>query len=87
GRGIQVRYKNAPVVVIRPAKEKVVVLSASCTHLYCLVQWDEETRRLLCPCHGSIFDINGTPLRGPAPRPLPPVPARIVDEEIVIGEV
>lgn len=87
GRAIQVRHKNAPVVIIRPVAEKVVVLSAVCTHLGCLVEWDEETRRLVCPCHGSIFDINGAPLRGPAPRPLPPVPAKIVGEEIVIGEV
>jgi Rieske Fe-S protein len=87
GRAIQVRYKNAPVVVIRPVAEKVVVLSASCTHLNCLVRWDEDTRRLICPCHGAIFDINGTPLRGPASRPLPPVLARVVGEEIVIGEV
>jgi Rieske Fe-S protein len=64
----------------------VVVLSALCTHLNCLVNWDEETRRLVCPCHGAIFDINGTPLRGPAPSPLASYPAKIVGNEIVIGE-
>jgi cytochrome b6-f complex iron-sulfur subunit len=87
GRAVQVRYRSSPVVVIRPGPKKVVVLSAICTHLNCLVQWDEDTRRLICPCHEAIFDINGTPLRGPASKPLAPVPARIIGEEIVIGEV
>ena len=86
GRASQILYKNAPLMVIRPTEKKVVVLSALCTHLNCLVVWDEETRRLVCPCHGAIFDINGMPLRGPAPNPLAPYPAKIVGEEIVIGE-
>lgn len=86
GRATQVLYKNAPLIVIRPTEDKIVVLSALCTHLNCLVNWDEETRRLICPCHGAIFDINGAPLRGPAPSPLAPYPAKVVGDEIVIGE-
>jgi cytochrome b6-f complex iron-sulfur subunit len=86
GLASQVLYKRAPLVVIRPTKDRVVVLSALCTHLNCLVTWDEDTRRLVCPCHGAIFDINGTPLRGPAPSPLASFPAKIVGEEIIIGE-
>lgn len=86
GMASQVLYKRAPLVVIRPAKNSIVVLSALCTHLNCLVTWDEKTRRVVCPCHGAIFDINGTPLRGPAPSPLASFPAKIVGEEIVIGE-
>jgi cytochrome b6-f complex iron-sulfur subunit len=86
GMASQVLYKRHPLVVIRLVEDRVVVLSALCTHLNCLVNWDEETRRLVCPCHGAIFDINGTPLRGPAPSPLASYPAKIVGNEIVIGE-
>lgn len=86
GMASQILYKRDPLVVIRPAEDRVVVLSALCTHLNCLVTWDEETRRLVCPCYGAIFDINGTPLRGPAPSPLASYPAKIVGDEIVIGE-
>ncbi len=87
GLASQVLYKRHPLVVIRPMEDQVVVLSALCTHLNCLVTWDEDTRRLVCPCHGAIFDINGTPLRGPAPKALAPYPAKIVGQEIIIGEV
>lgn len=86
GMASQVLYKRAPLIVIRPMEDQVVVLSALCTHLNCLVNWDEGARRLVCPCHGAIFDINGTPLRGPAPSPLAAYPAKVVGEEIVIGE-
>ena len=47
------------------------VLSNSCAHLGCPVRWltnAEGQGEFLCPCHGSIFDINGGWVGGPAPR-------------------
>lgn len=51
-------------------------ISAVCTHLRCtinpFVDPDDRypVRYARCPCHGSVFDINGNVLDGPAPRPL-----------------
>lgn len=50
-----------------------LVYSAACTHTGCEVSgWREETRRLVCPCHGSEFDIHDAArvMGGPAPKPL-----------------
>lgn len=40
-----------------------------CTHQQCDVNSFNGTR-ILCPCHGSQYDINGKPVAGPAPDPL-----------------
>lgn len=48
----------------------VVVLYGVCTHLGCLPRWDVGTVRFNCPCHGSMFELDGRYIGGPAPRGL-----------------
>ncbi len=45
------------------------VISATCTHLGCIVA--EKESGFTCPCHGSVFDELGGVVSGPAPRGLP----------------
>ena len=47
-----------------------LALSRKCTHLGCTVPWDEKEMKFACPCHGSAFDITGSVINPPAPRPL-----------------
>jgi len=49
--------------------EQPVVLSSYCTHLGCRIKTFEDGK-LVCPCHGSMFDLKGNPLKGPAIKPL-----------------
>jgi len=46
-------------------------MSAVCTHLGCMTVWKQDAGVIACPCHGSDFRVDGTVIRGPAPRPLP----------------
>ena len=46
------------------------VISATCTHLGCTVEWKEKLSEFDCPCHGSKFKADGIPFAGPAPRSL-----------------
>jgi menaquinol-cytochrome c reductase iron-sulfur subunit len=61
-----------------------VVYSPNCPHLGCGYRWDEEKKEFLCPCHGSIFDLNGTVLAGPAPRPLDVLPSKVTGDRLFV---
>jgi cytochrome b6-f complex iron-sulfur subunit len=62
--------ERQPFWVIRTSSEELVALSATCTHLRCILQWDKDSGRLVCPCHAGAFDLNGNVVAGPPPRPL-----------------
>jgi nitrite reductase/ring-hydroxylating ferredoxin subunit len=47
-----------------------VALSAVCTHLGCVVAWQDQAGEFLCPCHGGRFSADGQVLGGPPPKPL-----------------
>ncbi|GAA1828892.1 ubiquinol-cytochrome c reductase iron-sulfur subunit [Luedemannella flava] len=54
-----------------------VAYSKICTHAGCPASlYEQQTNRLLCPCHQSQFDItdNARPVFGPASRSLPQLP-------------
>lgn len=60
---------NARVWVKRDSRG-VMALVATCTHLGCEVNYHPERKEWLCPCHGSIYDVEGRPISGPAPKAL-----------------
>ena len=39
----------------------VIALSAACTHMGCIVQWQASDRKYHCPCHGGLFTEYGKP--------------------------
>lgn len=61
-----------PVAAYRAPNGTLHTVNARCTHLGCLVEFNNAERSWDCPCHGSRFRPDGSVVQGPATRPLPP---------------
>jgi len=70
GQARLVRRGREPLFVIRTGEESLVGLAGVCTHLHCVLKWDDQQEQLQCPCHEGSFDVNGNVLKGPAARGL-----------------
>ncbi|MFQ1000989.1 ubiquinol-cytochrome c reductase iron-sulfur subunit [Modestobacter sp. SSW1-42] len=85
-----IRLRPEQIESLRPATGRedfgfgdYVAYSKVCTHAGCPVSlYEQETSRILCPCHQSQFDVTqgAKPVFGPATRSLPQLPIE-VDEE------
>jgi len=61
---------RALTYVKRIKQNEVIAISAGCTHLGCIVSWDEDQKIFKCPCHNGRFDADGKVISGPPPAPL-----------------
>lgn len=78
-------FAGSSAVLVRTRDGNMVALSAVCTHLGCIVQWQKETQDFLCPCHGGRFNADGVVTAGPPPKPLTKIPISVTDGNITIG--
>jgi glycine/D-amino acid oxidase-like deaminating enzyme/nitrite reductase/ring-hydroxylating ferredoxin subunit len=76
GAGAVVDTHHGKAAIWRDDNGELHAVSPVCTHLGCLVQWNNAERSWDCPCHGSRFDCDGTVLDGPAVMPLEPIEMR-----------
>ena len=70
------------------AAEGIVAYSAICKHAQCPVTgWDKQKQLLHCFCHATEYDPrkSAAVLSGPAPRPLPILPVKIVDGALTVA--
>jgi Rieske Fe-S protein len=56
--------------VFKDEKGLVHAVSGKCTHLGCVLSWNNAELSWDCPCHGSRFAANGEILNGPAVKRL-----------------
>lgn len=72
-----------PLLLLRDGGGTWRALLARCTHRGC--QPDPVGDRLVCPCHGSEFSLDGEVLEGPAQRPLRPFPVTLEGDRLVVA--
>lgn len=73
--------KARPYAVEAPP-DSFLAYSAACTHTGCEVSgWNDDEARLVCPCHGSEFDVVDAArvVNGPAPKPLAMLKIELAD--------
>lgn len=70
GQAAVMRIDGQACAVYRDDDGSLSTVSATCTHLGCLVAFNDAERTWECPCHGSRFAPDGSVLQGPANAPL-----------------
>lgn len=78
-------FAGASAVAVRKRGGELIVLSAVCTHLGCIVQWQQDRQDFLCPCHAGLYTAEGTVISGPPPKPLPRLPFTVANGVITVG--
>jgi Rieske Fe-S protein len=72
------------VYLVRSGEQEVRALQSTCTHLGCRTAYDRKSKRILCPCHGGVFDTQGNVLEGPPPAPLPSLITRVENGHVLV---
>lgn len=85
GSSRQITLGGIPGLVLR-TPESIKAFSLICTHLGCIVEWDETQSEFYCPCHDGYYDQFGEVIAGPPPVPLEQFPVQVKDDQIIIGE-
>jgi len=63
-------------------EEGVYALSIVCTHLGCVIK--PTAQGFDCPCHGSRFALDGSVVKGPAPKALPWLSVRTGGKGVIL---
>lgn len=72
-------------VFLKKDGDELTAFSPLCTHLGCLVKWNNIEKEFVCVCHGGKFDMDGKVIAGPPPKPLERLPLDIRDGKVYIG--
>jgi glycine/D-amino acid oxidase-like deaminating enzyme/nitrite reductase/ring-hydroxylating ferredoxin subunit len=75
GQGKILHLSGKKVAAYRDDGGNVTLCSPVCTHLKCIVGWNEAEHTWDCPCHGSRFKPTGEVISGPAEEPLERLPS------------
>ncbi len=90
---IRMHQDQADKFQARPGQEdfrwnEYVAYTKICSHLGCPVSlYEQQTGRILCPCHQSQFDVtrDAKPIFGPATRSLASLPIELDDDGYFIA--
>ncbi|MCR4320576.1 MAG: Rieske (2Fe-2S) protein, partial [Candidatus Brocadiaceae bacterium] len=73
------------VWVVRQEDNSLKVFSTNCPHLGCGINWEEDVKQFLCPCHEGTFDINGKKISGPPPRDMYRYETKIENNTVLVS--
>jgi menaquinol-cytochrome c reductase iron-sulfur subunit len=73
--------------VVKSDDSHIVAFGPNCTHLGCAYHWDGSQKDFFCPCHNSVFSIDGKVVSGPAPRPLDRFQTKLQGTKLLIGQL
>lgn len=72
------------VWVVKNTNSETTVFSPICPHLGCRYQWHSDSKLFICPCHNSVFTIDGKVVSGPSPRSLDTLPTKVENNYLYV---
>jgi len=72
------------IFLLRTGESGVMAIDSTCTHLGCGVRWDADEQLIKCPCHGGVYDRDGTVKSGPPPAPLARLATKVEGDRILV---
>ena len=89
----EIRAYDTPTgrIALAHVENELFAFGDECTHEGCSLAEGElgaDEDSVVCPCHGSEFDLRtGEPIDGPAEDPIPVYAVRMADDWIEVGPV
>jgi menaquinol-cytochrome c reductase iron-sulfur subunit len=96
GETVLVSFKNASAMPWATLSEKTaswlrrisdnefIAFTVNCAHLGCPVRWLPDAEIFMCPCHGGVYNKDGSVAAGPPPHNLDHYPVRIMNGNVEI---
>ena len=85
--GWRISSEKSTAWAVKLASGQMIAFAPQCTHLGCAYHWDDPNKQFICPCHTSVFSVDGKVLSGPAPRPLDRYDVKIEKNKLMVGEI
>jgi menaquinol-cytochrome c reductase iron-sulfur subunit len=85
--GWKIISEKSTAWVVKDAANHITAFGPQCTHLGCAYHWDETKNEFLCPCHSSLFGMDGKVKGGPAPRPLDQYDVKVEGKKLMLGSL
>jgi menaquinol-cytochrome c reductase iron-sulfur subunit len=85
--GWKVTTEKKTAWVVKMDDNNVVAYGPQCTHLGCAYHWEQDKNEFVCPCHTTLFSLDGKVISGPAPRPLDRYQTKIEGTKLMLGQL
>lgn len=79
-----VRYFPTGRFYVTAADGALVALFQKCPHLGCRVPFCDSSGRFECPCHGSVYNVRGEYVQGPAPRGMDRFLIKVQGDKVLV---
>jgi Rieske Fe-S protein len=78
------KIKDRQILFVRDSEKTIRALDPTCTHRQCTVDYNSKTQNIVCPCHGSTYNLEGKVIKGPAEKALTVFSAELSDNNIIL---
>lgn len=85
--GWKVTTEKKTAWVVKMDDSNIVAYGPQCTHLGCAYHWEQDKSEFVCPCHTTLFSIDGKVISGPAPRPLDRYQTKLDGTKLMLGQL